>query len=458
VAEYDVVVRNGRLVREDDVVEATLCIDGAQIADLDMTGRASGVHEIDATGCFLLPGGVDPHVHATWPYQNDVTSDTYGSSSAAAFHGGTTSIIDFAYPREGMTAPEYLRARREQAVGDAMVDFGFHTVLVPRISSDELHELIDEGSTSWKVYLTYSRRGIMCDDGTLARVLEAAQRLGATVCVHAENGGVADARELALVARGDTSYSAHYRCKPWWVEAEAIQRVIFLARIFGTRVQFKHLSTRRGVELVQQARSEGLEVTAETCPQYLWLTEKEATGDDGPLFLCSPPLRDDEDREALWDALASTDGVVCVGTDHCDFTRAQKLENAADFRNIPNGLPGIETRLFLLYEEGVKRRGLSMPWLASVFSTNAAKLFGLFPRKGALQPGADADVIVFDPERVWTVEPSALHMQADWSPYQGRQVTGQIRTAIRRGEIVLHDGTVAGSRGSGTYLVLPSRA
>ncbi|HZC99583.1 MAG TPA: amidohydrolase family protein [Actinomycetes bacterium] len=411
------------------------------MALIDPSNSGTADVEIDAAGCLVLPGGVDPHVHVAWPYGKDVTSDTYASASAAALHGGTTTIIDFAYPRPNMSPSAYLRARRQEAM-DATVEVAFHTVLTahPDLTA-QLPALLAEGSVSWKVYLTYSRRGIMSDDATLVEAMRGAARLGATICVHAENGTVADARERELAAAGDLDYSAHYRHKPWWIEAEAIQRAAFFARVTRARLHIKHLSSRQGLEMLRQARRAGTAITAETCPHYLILTEQTTTGPDGPLFLCSPPLREAVDREALWDGLMSGELAV-VGADHCDFTREQKLAQAGDFRFIPNGLPGLETRLYLLYEEGVCRRGLSPSWLVGVVSTNPARIFGLYPRKGTLQPGADADIVVFDPDPRWEIEPSALHMQADWNPYTGRAVHGRVRSVVRGGEVVLAGGRV----------------
>lgn len=415
------------------------------MALIDPSNSGTADVEIDAAGCLVLPGGVDPHVHVAWPYGKDVTSDTYASASTAALYGGTTTIIDFAYPRPNMTPSAYLRARRREAMG-ATVDVAFHTVLTARPDlAAELPALLAEGCASWKVYLTYSRRGIMSDDAVLVEVMRGAARLGATVCVHAENGTVADVRERELVAAGDLDYSAHYRHKPWWIEVEAIQRAAFFARITGARLHIKHLSSRQGLEMLRQARRAGTAITAETCPHYLTLTEQAGTGPDGPLFLCSPPLREAADREALWDGLAAGELAV-VGADHCDFTREQKFARADDFRFIPNGLPGVETRLYLLYEEGVRSRGLSLSWLVGVLSANPAQIFGLHPRKGTLQPGADADIVVFDPDPRWEIEPSALHMQADWNPYTGRAVHGRVRSVVRRGEVVLASGRVQAGR------------
>jgi dihydropyrimidinase len=449
VKEYDILV-TGRIVQPSGVIDGALGIDGSTVVAVHGPGEAVGRREIGGDGLVVLPGGVDPHVHVAWPYGEHLTGDDFASASVAALHGGTTSIIDFAYPRPEMAPPEYLAARRVEAASQAIVDFALHTVLRP--GAGGFDALVEAGSTSWKVYLTYSRRGIMSDDGTLVRVMEAAAERGVTLCVHAENGSVADAREKTLVDEGERSYAAHYRHKPWWVEAEAVERAIFFAGVLGCRLHFKHLSTHQGVELVRAGRARGVAVSAETCPHYLSLTEAETAGADGPLFLCSPPLRGAADRDALWEAMADRDGVVCVGADHCDFTRAQKHDHADDFRTIPNGLPGIETRLYVLYQEGVRRRGLSLPWLADVFSTSAARIFGLAPRKGSLEPGADADVVVFDPEPTWTIDPGRLHMQADWSPYAGREVSGRVRHVIRRGAVVFDDGKVTAEPGTGRYV------
>jgi len=450
--EYDLVVRNARIIEANGELEGSVCVRQGRVALIDPSNAGNAEVEIDDAGCLVLPGGVDPHVHVAWPYGKDVTSDTYASASAAALHGGTTTIIDFAYPRPGMTPSAYLRARRQEAMGATSVDVAFHTVLTARPDLvAELPALLAEGSVSWKVYLTYSRRRIMSDDATLVEAMREGARLGATICVHAENGTVADARERELVAAGDLDYAAHYRHKPWWVEAEAIQRAAFFARVTGARLHIKHLSSRQGLEMLRQARRAGTAITAETCPHYLVLTEQERTGPDGPLFLCSPPLREAADRDALWEGLA-TGELAVVGADHCDFTREQKLARADDFRFIPNGLPGVETRLHLLYEEGVRNRGLSFSWLVGVLSANPARIFGLYPRKGTLRPGADADIVVFDPDPRWEIEPSTLHMRADWNPYTGRMVHGWVRSVVRRGEVVLAGGRVQAEPGSGRYL------
>jgi dihydropyrimidinase len=402
----------------------------------------------------VLPGGIDPHVHISWPFLDATTADDYAGASVAAAIGGTTTVIDFAHPKMGPTPLERVATRRAQAEGQVAIDYSLHCVLTdgsPQTLAD-MAPLVAEGITSFKVYLTYSRRGIMVDDAALLAVLRKAASLGAVVCVHAENGIVADANEARFVAEGRTSAADFPRHKPNYIETEAVARALFWAREAGAALYIVHLSTAEGLSLVQAAQQQGCQVWAETCPQYLLLRGSVYERlEDGHRFICSPPLRSEEDSEALWKGIAGGT-VATIGSDHCVFTAAQKDRGRDDFTRVPNGLPGVETRLPLLFSEGVGKGRITVNELARITSLGPAQVHGLFPRKGILAPGSDADIVLLDPTRRWTLSSDTLHMAVDWSPYEGWELQGAPVMTIAGGEVIVEDGDFVGQPGRGRFL------
>lgn len=452
---FDYVLHGGTAVLSDTIRSTDIAVLDDHVVAIgepgSLVGSASEI--LDVTGQVVVPGGIDAHVHSCWPFLSDVTADNFESSTRAAALGGTTTIIDWAYPRPDMLPSEYIAKRREQADGLAVLDYGLHCILnnARQETLDDLAQVVQMGIPSFKVYLAYKNRGLMVDDGALLAILLRLGEVGGILNVHAENGAIADARTEQMVAEGRTAPADFPDSKPNFVEAEAASRAMTLAEVANCPLYIVHTSARQTIAVGKRARERGQPVVLETCPQYLFLTRSRLRGEDGHLFLCSPPLRQEADNEALWAGLAAGD-VATTGTDHCAFTVAQKERDRQDFTHIPNGVPGVETRMPLLYSEGVTHGRLGLRRFVDVTSTNAARTFGLFPRKGVIAPGSDADLTVFDPARSVTLSASTLHMESDWTPYEGVTVSGYPVLTMARGEIVARDGSFVGSNGRGRFL------
>ncbi len=448
-------LRGGRLVTADADGPADILVRGGRIEAVgtDLTAPNAAVR--DVRGKIVIPGPIDPHVHIAWPYHEARTADTFRSATEAAAWGGTTMVIDWAVQR-GESLLDAVAARRAEADGAAILDYALHGTVtkVTATLRSELPRLHDAGVAVLKLYMTYRRRGIMADDGMLWYILNAARDLGYTVSVHAENPFIHEWNEAELRAAGITGAAAHGLHKPPIVEAEAIHRVIYLAREARCPLLIRHVSTAAGVDLIRRARAQGAEVTGETCPQYLYLTEEVFRRPDGYLYICSPPVRTDADRLALWQGLA--DGTLSVvGSDHAAFPRAAKV--GATAFDVPNGLPGVETRVPLLYA-GVRRGHLTPSRFVEVVSTAVARLYGLYPRKGAVLPGSDADLVIIDPEEQRALHASSLHMAVDWSPYEGMALRGYPVTVIAGGRIVVDGDAMADPRPAGRFVPCPRRA
>jgi dihydropyrimidinase len=411
---------------------------------------------IDASGRFVLPGGVDPHTHLDLPVgQGVVSSDDFETGTIAAACGGTTTIIDFPTQLRGGTLREALDAWHAKAAGRAAIDYAFHVIvcdLSPAVER-ELDTLVrQDGITSVKLFMAYPDR-LMLDDGAIYRAMEVARDLGMVVCLHAENGHVVDALVREALAAGHTAPRDHAATRPPEVEAEAVHRAITMATLARAPLYVVHVSTARAVMHIAAARRHDLPVYGETCPQYLCLDESRYEGDvmAAAKYVMSPPLRPRWMQAWLWDALDQRD-LQAVGTDHCPFWLRDKARGRDDFSKMPNGAAGIEHRLALLYDRGVRAGRLSWPRLVDVFATAPARIFGLHPRKGALAPGADADVVVFDPSVRRTVTTATHRMRVDSDPYEGFEVEGAVETVLARGEVVVDRGAWVGRAGRGSYL------
>lgn len=454
-------VRGGTVVNPGGSRAADVLLDGETIAevapDLDPTG-----HEVvDAGGALVLPGAIDVHTHFDLPVGAVRSADGFASGTIAAACGGTTTVIDFA--GAGREPPEEaLRQWRAKADGRAVIDYGLHLTVteVPEDPSEALARFrwfVDEGVTSVKLYLAYPER-LMVDEATLRRALEAARETGVLVCVHAEDGLEAVRRTEEVLARGRTGPAGVVEARPPSIEAAAIRAAADLALQVDAALYVVHLSSAEGLAEVRAARERGTRVLAETCPQYLFLTDDalRQPPEIAQDFLCTPPVRTDADRSALWGGLAAGD-LDAVATDHCPFTTADRRrgvlgEGWRDFTQIPGGLPGVETRPSLVYQ-GVRQRRLSLErWIESVAST-PARLFGLGDRKGRLEPGLDADVVVWDPTATKRLEATSLHMRTDHSPYASTTVTGWPALTISRGTVVARNGEPAEvEEGRGRFL------
>jgi len=448
---FDLVIANGTLVTAEATTRADLGIAAGRIAaaGTGLTGRET----IDAAGLLVLPGAVDEHVHLQMPVGEVCSSDDFYSGTVAAACGGTTTVIDFVEPGPGQPLVEALAERRSEADGQVAVDYGLHMTL-SRADDETLAQVpacIGAGAAGFKLYMTY--QGLRLDDGGLLRALAALREHGGRALAHAENHhAIAYLVALAL-AQGRTGPENHPLTRPAVMEAEAIHRLLALASVTGTPLVLAHLSCALGLEEVRAARARGQTVWAETCPQYLLLDEAEyrRPSFEGAKYVMAPPPRTAFDRAALWAGLSAGE-VDTVATDHCPFFFAtQKTRGLHDFSRIPGGAPGVETRLALLYTHGVQAGRLTLERWVEVCCTAPARRFGLTPRKGTLSVGADADVVLFDPQRRVTLAAETLHHNVDYTPYEGWEVQGYPVTVLSRGEVIVRDGQFVGAPGRGRF-------
>ena len=448
----DLVITGGTVVTAEASARADVGVEAGRIAALGL--GLHGRQTIDARGMLVLPGAVDEHVHLQMPVGEFCSSDDFYTGTVAAAHGGTTTLVDFAEPAPGQTLLEALEARRAEADPRVVVDYGLHMTL-SRAGDETLAQVpacIAAGSASFKLYMAY--QGLRLDDEGLLRALAALREAGGRPLVHAENHHAIAYLTARALAAGRTGPAEHPRTRPAVMEAEAVHRLLALAHVAGAPLTLAHLSCALGLEEVRRARARGQAVWVETCPQYLLLDESEyeRPGFEAAKFVMAPPPRTGADRAALWAGLASGE-VDTVATDHCPFFFAtQKVRGRDDFSRIPGGAPAVETRLPLLYTHGVCRGRLSPERWVEVCCTAPARRFGLAPRKGTLALGADADVVIFDPDRRVTLSAGTLHQNVDYTPYEGWQVQGYPRTVLSRGEVLVHDGQFSGPPGRGQFL------
>jgi len=401
-----------------------------------------------------LPGAVDPHVHLEMPAGLVTSSDDWESGSIAAACGGTTTVLDFIEPEANQTLFKAFEARRNQALGKSVIDFGLHMTLMqgdPQTLA-QVQEVVAAGMPSFKVYTTYD--GFKLDDSQLLEAMLAVKSAGGVVMVHAENDAIIRHQQSTFLASGFTTPHFHPLSRPDTAEAEAIQRVLILAEVAGVHLYIVHISSARGAEAVSDARKRGQDVIGETCPQYLLLTDTEydRPGFEGAKFVCSPPLRKAADQSALWDAL-STGRLTTIGTDHCPFMfHGQKEIGRDQFTKIPGGMPGIESRLALLYTFGVVPGRITVNQWVDQCCTSPAQAFGIYPRKGSLTVGADADLVIFDPDKQSTISKLLLHERVDYTPYEGLRLQGNVDTTILRGNLLVQNGVFSGQRSTGIFL------
>src|SRR5882757_6362495 len=457
-------IKNGTIVTAVDQYTGDVLVEGQKIAVIGMAldiPAANVDTVIDAAGKYVLPGGIDVHTHMDMPFGGSTSADDFETGTRAAAFGGTTSIVDFAIQYKGQTLHHAWETWMKKAESKAVVDYGFHMIMTDMNDQveQEMDALVRQGVTSFKLFMAY--RGIfMLDDGSIFKALLRTGQNGGTICMHAENGGVIDVLVQRALAGGKTAPKYHALTRPARAEAEATHRAIALAEIADVPIYIVHLSAAEALDMVTEARDRGLPAFAETCPQYLFLSydNYEEPGFDGAKYVMSPPLRPKETQDRLWRGLAGND-LQAISTDHCPFCmKEQKELGHDDFSKIPNGAPGIETRMSLLYDGGVRAGRISLNRFVELTSTSPAKIFGLFPRKGTIAPGSDADVVVFDPDRTITLAARTLHMNCDYNPYEGRQVTGAADTVLSRGRLVIENGTFVGRKGAGSFLKRATRS
>jgi len=449
-------VRGGTVVTADTETEADVLVVGERVhaVSIDLSDVPTD-QVVDATGCYVLPGGVDAHTHLDFPLQGTTTSDDFETGSVAAAHGGTTTVINFALQQRGRTLPASLEEWHHKAEKRSAIDYSFHLIVTDlyRGAADDLRHLVGEGITSFKLYMAYPD-DLMVDDGTIYRVLELAGREGALVCLHAENGGVIDVLVQRALADGRRGPAWHGATRPVSAEAEAVHRARCLARLADAPLYIVHLSCEAALTEVEVGRAADEPVYAETCPHYLVLDDSRysAPGFESAKYVVTPPLRSRADQDVLWGGLRHG-SLQVVASDHCPTCLAEKeLLGRDDFSLIPNGAPGIEHRLVLLYHHGVRTSRLPLRRVVELFATGPARLFGLFPRKGTIAPGADADLVVFDPRGTTPLGVEHHHMNVDYSLYQGMEVEGRVRTVLARGRVIVDAGRFVGEPGGGRFL------
>jgi dihydropyrimidinase len=453
-------IKHGTIVTASDQYQGDVLVEDERVAVIGTTLEMHADTVIDASGKYVLPGGIDVHTHLDMPFGGTTSADDFESGTIAAAFGGTTSVVDFAIQYRGQTLHHALETWAKKAEGKAVIDYGFHMIITELTDQveGEMDALVRQGVTSFKLFMAYP--GVfMLDDASIFKALLRTGKNGGTVCMHAENGGVIDVLVQRALAAGQTAPRYHALTRPARAEAEATHRAIALAEIADVPVYIVHLSAAEALEMVTEARDRGLPAFAETCPQYLFLSydNYEVPGFDGAKYVMSPPLRDRAKQHELWRGLAGNDLQV-VSTDHCPFCmKEQKELGLNDFSRIPNGAPGIETRMSLVYDGGVAAGRITLNRFVELTSTSPAKIFGLFPRKGTIAPGSDADIVVFDPKRTITLSASTLHMKVDYNPYEGRAVTGATDTVLSRGRLVIEDGKFVGRPGAGSFLKRASR-
>jgi len=448
-------IKNGTIVTATDQYKGDVFVDGEKISAIGTSLTMAADKTIDASGKYLFPGGIDVHTHMDMPFGGTTSADDFETGTIAAAHGGTTTIVDFAIQYRGQTLHHAWETWAKKAEGKAAIDYGFHMIITELTDQveQEMDALVNGGVSSFKLFMAYP--GVfMLDDASIFKALLRTGKNGGTICMHAENGGVIDVLVKKALAEGKTAPKYHALTRPARAEAEATHRAIALAEIAGVPIYIVHLSAAEALEMVTEARDRGLPAYAETCPQYLFLSydNYEEPGFDGAKYVMSPPLRAKETQDRLWRGLAFND-LQAISTDHCPFCmKEQKVLGTGDFSKIPNGAPGVETRMSLVYDGGVRTGKISLNRFVELTSTSPARIFGLFPRKGTIAPGSDADIVVFDPNRKLTLGAKTLHMRVDYNPYEGREVTGVTDTVLSRGKLVIEGGTFVGRAGAGSFL------
>jgi len=454
--QFDTLIQGGTIVTASDTYASDLGIADGRIAAIAASlPRESAQQVLDARGLYVMPGGIDVHTHLDMPFGGTTSADDFETGTIAAAHGGTTTLIDFAIQYKGQTLREAFDIWMKKAHTKAVTDYAFHCIMtdLPDARVEEMDALVHEGVSSFKLFMAYP--GVfMVEDALIFKAMGQAAKSGALICMHAENGGAIDVIVKRALAEGKTAPKYHALTRPTTAEAEATSRAIALAEMAGAPVYIVHLSCNDALEKVREARDRGLPAYAETCPQYLFLSidNFDAPGFEGAKYVFTPPLREKWNQDKLWAGLAKDDLQV-VSTDHCPFCfKEQKEMGKDDFTKIPNGGPGIEHRLSLVYTGGVGGGRFSVNRFVQLVSTAPAKLFGLYPRKGTVAVGSDADLVLWDPNKEEVISARTHHMRVDYSMFEGIKVKGMPRQVLVGGRVVIDNGKFVGKPGAGRFL------
>ena len=457
-------IRNGRIVTAVDDYTADVLFDRGRIVAIGEALEAGGVTRIvDARGLVVLPGGVDCHTHMENTFGESTTCDTFESGTRSAAFGGTTTIVDFAFQRKDTSVLEAIRAGQAKAQNTAAIDYGFHVITTDvdeGTLADMRHAIRHEGVTSFKMFMAYPN-SVMVDDAAIFRAMRMVGQHGGMICLHAENGTIIELLIQEALAQGNTAPKYHALTRPALMEGEATHRGIKLAELAQAPVYFVHLSAQEALGEVVEARAAGIPVFGETCPHYLFFDDSAYGSEDWEVaqYVMSPPLRSKDAQQALWRALR-VDQLQIVSTDHCPFCMKegyrgrvkQKPHGRHDFSKIPNGVPGVETRMTVIHDGGVRRNRLSMNRFVEITSTAPAKLFGLFPRKGTIAVGSDADVVLFDPNETHVISASTQHGDCDYTLFEGNEVVGRVKKVFSRGDLIVDGDSWLGKPGRGQFV------
>jgi len=453
---FDTVIKNGTIVTATDTYASDIGISDGRISAIAQGLPVENAGKvIDAAERHVMPGGIDVHTHLDMPFGGTTSSDDFQTGTIAAAFGGTTTLIDFAIQYKGQTLRQAFDGWMAKAEGKAATDYAFHCIITDLGDAqlEEMGELVREGVSSFKLFMAYP--GVfMLDDATIFRAMSQAAKFGGLICMHAENGGAIDVIVRRALAEGKRAPKYHALTRPTTAEAEATSRAIALAEMAGAPVYIVHLSCNEALEKVREARDRGLPAYAETCPQYLFLSIEnfDVPGFEGAKYVFTPPLREKWHQEKLWQGLAK-DTLQVVSTDHCPFCyKEQKELGKDDFTKIPNGGPGIEHRMSLVYSGGVHGKRFSANRFVQLVSTAPAKLFGLYPRKGTIAVGSDADLVLFDPNEEQVISAKTHHMRVDYSMFEGIRIKGVAKTVLSRGRVVIEGGKFVGRPGAGEFV------
>jgi dihydropyrimidinase len=450
------IIKNGTIVTAADTYKADVLIEDEVIIQIGVKLTAAEAEVIDASGCYVFPGGIDPHTHLDMPFGGTTTKDDFETGTIAAAFGGTTTIIDFCLTNKGKTLKSAIDTWHAKSKNKAVIDYGFHLQIVEaneKVLSELPQVIEEEGITSFKVFMAY-KNVLQADDETLFRTLIAAKELGALVMVHAENGDVIDYLVKKALAEGKTDPIYHALTRPAQAEGEATGRAITLTELAGSQLYVVHVTCAKAARKIAKARSKGIDIWGETCPQYLVLDQSylEKPNFEGAKYVWSPPLREKWNQDALWNAL-KTGELQTLGSDQCSFDFiGQKELGKGDFSKIPNGGPIIEDRVSILFSEGVKKGRITLNQFVDLTSTRAAKLFGLYPKKGTIAVGADADMVIFNPAEERVLSAETHHMAVDYNPFEGMKITGEPVSVLSRGEFVVREKQFVGKVGAGRYV------